>query len=73
MSQSSAIPALQGTEEEDDLRDLAAIRLQPLPTGVLRNPGCDNTGYWPQIAEMHVKELISVSPNHHIFQYIGKC
>ena len=29
-----------------------------------------NTGYWPQIAEVHVKRMISVSPNSYIFPYI---
>ena len=26
-----------------------------------KNSGCENTGYWPQIAEMHLKAIISES------------
>ena len=59
MSQSSAIPTLQGAQE-DYLQDLAASGPQPLPTVAqdvkLRNWGCENTGYWPQIVEMYMKE-----------------
>jgi len=32
-----------------------------------------NTRYWPQIAEMHVKRMISMSPDSCIFPYIEKC
>ena len=49
MSQSSAIPALQGTTEGEDLHHLAAIRMQPGPTvstEVLRM--WKNTEYCPQ-------------------------
>ena len=28
-----------------------------------RNPGCENTGYWPQLIEAHIKGMISVSPD----------
>ena len=28
-----------------------------------RNLGCENTGYWPQLAEAHTKEMMSVSPD----------
>ena len=49
------------------------IRLQPLPrvsTEELRM--WKNPGYWPQIAEMHMKGMISVSPDSWIFPYIEK-
>ena len=36
------------------------------------NSGCENTGYWPQITEVHIKGMISVNPNSCIFPYIGK-
>ena len=29
-------------------------------------------GYWPEIAEMYMKEIISVSPNSYIFPHIEK-
>ena len=32
----------------------------------------ENAGYWPQIAEMHMKGMISVSPDSCIFSYIEK-
>ena len=31
------------------------------------NSGCENTGYWPQIAEIHIKGMISMSPDPCIF------
>ena len=49
------------------------IRLQPLPTVSTEELGmCKNPGYWPQIAEMHMKEMISVSPDSCIFAYTEK-
>ena len=43
---------------------LAALELQPLPTVSTEElSGCEHTGYWPQIAEMHMKGMISVSPD----------
>ena len=34
--------------------------------------GCENTEHWTQIAEVHIKGMISVSPNSGIFPYIEK-
>ena len=53
--------------------DLAGVGLQPLPT-VSPNGDQDviNTGYWPQIAETHIKGMISVSPDSCIFPYVEK-
>ena len=49
------------------------IRLQPLPTVSTEELGMwKNPGYWPQIAEMHMKEMISVSPDSCIFAYTEK-
>ena len=31
-----------------------------------------NTGYFPQIAEKHMKAIISMSPDSYIFPYIDK-
>ena len=36
------------------------------------NSGCENTTYWPQEAEVHIKGMISVSPNSCIFPYTEK-
>ena len=33
----------------------------------------DGTVYWPQIAEVHIKGMISMSPECCIFPYIEKC
>ena len=40
-----------------------AIRLQPLLTVSPEETGCENIGYWPQIAEVPIKGMISVSPD----------
>ena len=32
-----------------------------------REKGCENTGYWPQRAEVHIKGMTSVSPDSCIF------
>ena len=78
MPQESAIAALQceplspeKTQEGKNTCHLAAIRLQPLPTvSPEETQDCENTGYKPQIGEMHIKGMISVSPD--IFPYIEK-
>ena len=36
------------------------------------NSGYGNTGYWPQIAEVHNKGMISVTPDTCIFPYTEK-
>ena len=36
------------------------------------NTGCKNIGYGPQICEVHIKEMISVSPDSCIFPYMEK-
>ena len=44
------------------------------PQWVSRGMGdVKNTGYWPQIAEMHIKSIILVNPDSCIFLYIKKC
>ena len=59
MSQSSAI---------------AAIRLRQRWAGEpWGKSGCENTGYWPQRAEVHIKGMISVSLDSCLFPYIEKC
>ena len=75
MSQSAAIAALccvtvspEGTQEGKNTCHLAAIRLQPLP---MVSPE-ETPRYWPQIAEVHIKGMISVSPDSCIFPYIKK-
>ena len=56
--------------KEKNTCHLAAIRLQPLP---MVSPENMNTGYWPQIAEVHIKRMVSMSPDSCIFSYIEKC
>ena len=34
--------------------------------------GCENTGYWPQIAKMHIEGMISVGPDSCIFPHTEK-
>ena len=58
MSQSSAIPAFQGTQEGEEY--LADIRGSRCLQGALRNSGCDCTGQRPQTAEVHMEGEISV-------------
>ena len=36
------------------------------------NSGCENIGYWPQIAEVHIKGMISVGPDPWILPHIEK-
>ena len=69
MSQSSAIVATmddeqmspEGTQEGKNTSHLAAIRPQPLQTVSPENSGHENRGNWPQIAEVHIKGMISVT------------
>ena len=59
-------------EDIKNICHLAAIRLQPLPKDG-EPSGCKNTGYWPQRAEVHIKEMISVCTDPSIFSHIEKC
>ena len=60
--------------KEKDICHLAAIRLQPLPTVSPKEAqDVKNTEYWPQIAEVSIKGMISVSPDSCIFPYTEKC
>ena len=54
-------------------RELAAMRLQLLPTAITEDLGegdVRNAGYWPQIAEMNMKGMISGSPDPCIFPFV---
>ena len=53
-------------------RDVAAIK----PSATTATPDAapwGNSGYWAQVAEVHIKGMISVSPDSCIFPYIEKC
>ena len=65
--------ALRTTRKEKKMCYLAGISLESLPT-VSPKEAQDgkNTVYWPQITEMHVKGMISVSPDSCIFSFIQK-
>ena len=69
----SELMSLEGTQKEKSACHLAATRLQPLLM-VSRKEAQDvkSTEYWPQIAETHIKGIISVSPDSCIFPYIEK-
>ena len=78
MSQSSAIVATTYGElvslrklKEKNICHQAAIRLQPLPM-VSPKETQDVKTHWPQIAEVHIKGMISVSPDSCIFPYLEK-
>ena len=57
----------EGTQEGKNSCHLAAIRLQPLPTVSPEETQDLKKGLWPQIAEMHIKGMISVSSDSPIF------
>jgi len=63
--------ALRALRKENTCH-LLTIRLQPLPMVSPKeaHDANENTGYWPQIAKMHIKGMISVSPDSCIFPYI---
>ena len=75
MSQSSRIAALRWEPRkfraEKNTWHLAAVRLQPLPVASPEETQ-DVSGYWPQMAEVHIKGMISVSPDSCILPYIEK-
>ena len=55
-------------KETKTVYHLSAIRLQPhLTVSPAEISGYENTGYCSQIAEMPIKEIISVSPNFACF------
>ena len=50
-----------------------AVRLQPLPVVNPKETQDMKTKYWPQIVDVHIKGMISVSPGSYFFPYIEKC
>ena len=62
----------EGTREGKNTYHLAVIRLQLLPTTSPEDSGWENTGYWPQVAEVYIKGEISVSPDYCICSYTEK-
>ena len=53
-----------------DSKCLSISRLQPLPTmSPEENLECENSGFWPNIAEMHISGMISMSLDTCIFPY----
>ena len=53
--------------------NLTAIKLQTLPTESPKGAqDVKNTGYWPRVAEIHTKRMISASPDSWTFPYIEK-
>ena len=60
--------ALRGTRKQNNTYDLAALRLQPLPTVSTE----EKHRILAQIAEMHMKGMISMSPDSCTFPYIEK-
>ena len=57
----------EGTQEGKNSCHLAAIRLQPIPTVSPEETQDLKMGLWPQIAEMHIKGMISVSSDSPVF------
>ena len=56
-----------------DSKYLSISRLQPLPTmSPEENLGCENLGFWPNIAETHISRMISMSLDTCIFPYTEK-
>ena len=81
MSQSSAIAATasgelvspEETQEGKVYLPSSSHQTAATPYGEpWGNSGWENTGYWPQLAEVHIKGMISVSPDSSIFPYIEK-
>ena len=80
MSQASVIVAAREgelvspkeTQEGKNTCHLVVIKQQPLPTHSESwgNSGCENTGSQPQIAEMHIKGMISANPDPCIFPHL---
>jgi len=58
-----------GEEYPTAIRTLTAIRTASHSPGALRTW---TVGYWPRGAEVHMKRMISVSPDSCIFPYIEK-
>lgn len=69
MSQSSVIVALQfepanpkRTQKENNTCHLVAIRIQPHPIVTPKELLSMKTGYWPQMADVHIKGMIILEP-----------
>ena len=63
--------ALRTTRKENNTCDQATIRLQSFPTVRTEEFRMWKiTGCWHQITEIHMKGMISVSPDYYIFPYM---
>ena len=72
----TAVPKVSpdGTQDRNRMLSLSHKPLQPPPNGApWRGLGWENTGYWPQIAEVHIKGMISIRPEFCIFPHLAKC
>ena len=65
----------EGTQEGNkDYLTSSSHQAAATPEAELRgNSGCEITGYWPQIAEVHIRGMISVNPDSCILSCIEKC
>ena len=64
--------ACEPEETQEGKEDLSSISHQTAATPYGEPWGYENTGCWPQIAEAHMKGMISMSPASCIFPYIEK-
>lgn len=70
----SEIVCPEGMQEVKKICHLAGTGLKPLLMIRLEETqDVNKTGYWLEITEVHIKEIISVSPDTCIFSYIAKC
>ena len=64
---------LRTLKKEQNTCYLAAIKIAITPYGEpWGNSGCENIGYWPQTGEVHIRGMISVSPDSCIFSHTYK-
>jgi len=74
MSQSSVISATSKSEGTQEETKNTCHLSSHYGAATLKGEaaGCENTGYRPQRAEVHIKGMISVKSNSCIFPYIEK-
>ena len=62
----------EGTQDRNRMPAIKSQTLHPL-TVALRRLRMRKKRYWPQMADIHIKGMISVSSDSCIFSYIEEC
>ena len=64
----------EGTQDRNRMPAISPLATEAIIPHLvyLKDSGWESRGYWPQIAEVHIKEIISMSTDFSVFPYIDE-